>query len=79
MEDLNRRRYAVQAAEARLARAGADLELLKAGSRAKDIEVAKAEVSRAEAEVQSTRVEIERLMVRAPVAGGASACEIGIR
>jgi multidrug resistance efflux pump len=69
LEDLNRRRYAVQAAEARLARARADLQLLKAGSWANDIEVVKADVARAEAEVQLARIEIERLIVRAPVAG----------
>lgn len=69
VEELNRRRFAVQAAEARLARARADLKLLEAGSWKEDIEVAQANVARAEAEVRAARVEIERLTVRAPVAG----------
>jgi multidrug resistance efflux pump len=69
VEELNRRRYAVQAAEARLARARADLKLLEAGAWKPDIEVARADVSKAEAEVRAARVEIERLTVRAPVAG----------
>ena len=69
LEELNRRRYAVQAAEARLAGARADRQLLEAGSWKQDIEVVKADVARAEAEVKLTGVEIDRLMVRAPVAG----------
>ena len=69
VEELNQRRYAVQAAEARLARARADLKLLEAGSWKPDIEVATADVARADAEVQAARVEIDRLTVRAPVAG----------
>jgi HlyD family secretion protein len=69
VEELNRRKYAAQAAEARLARARADLKLLEAGSWREDIEVAKAEVARTEAGVKAARVEIERLTVRAPMAG----------
>ena len=76
-EELNRRRYAVQAAEARLARARADQKLLEAGSWREDIEVAKAEVARMEAGVKSARVEIERLTVRAPLA--AEILQINIR
>lgn len=68
-EDLNKRRYAVQAAEARLAQARTSLELLTAGTWKADLEVARAEVERAAAEVRGARVEIERLTVRAPVAG----------
>jgi HlyD family secretion protein len=69
VEELNRRRYAVQAAEARLARARADLRLLEAGSWKEDLEVARADMAKAEAEVGGARVEIDRLLVRAPVAG----------
>jgi HlyD family secretion protein len=68
-EDLNRRRFAMQAADARLASARASLNLLQAGSWKADIEVARAELSRAEAEVEAARVEIDRLVVRAPVSG----------
>jgi multidrug resistance efflux pump len=69
VEELNRRRYSVQAAEARLARARADLRLLQAGSWKEDLKVARADVAKAEAEVNAARVEIDRLMLRAPVAG----------
>ena len=69
VEELNRRRYAAQAAEAaRLARARADLKLLEAGP-GEDIKVARREVARTEAGVKAAQVEIERLMVRAPMAG----------
>jgi multidrug resistance efflux pump len=69
VEDLNKRRFAVNVAEARLAQAKADLSLLEAGTWRPDLEVAQAAVSRAESEVQAARVEIERLTVNAPVAG----------
>ena len=55
VEDLNKKRYAVEAAEARLARAKADLSLLEAGSWRADIDVAQAEVARADAEVRAAR------------------------
>jgi HlyD family secretion protein len=69
IDEVNRRRYAVEAAEARLTQARADLKLLEAGSWKLDIEVAIANVASAESEVQAARVEIDRLTVRAPVEG----------
>jgi HlyD family secretion protein len=69
IEDLNKRRYGVEAGGARLALAKADLKLLNAGSWRADIEVALANVAQAESEVGAARVEIERLTVRAPVEG----------
>jgi multidrug resistance efflux pump len=69
IEDVNKRRYAVEAAEARLTQAKADLKLLEAGSWKADIEVAMANVAAAEAEVKGAQVEIGRLTVRAPVEG----------
>ncbi len=69
VEDVNKWRYAVEAAQARLTQAKADLKLLEAGSWKPDIELAMADVARTEAEVDATRVEIERLTVRAPVEG----------
>ena len=58
-DQLLRRRYAVQVAEARLAQARAQLALLKAGSWKPDIEVARAEVAAAEAQLQATETDIE--------------------
>jgi HlyD family secretion protein len=69
IEDLNKRRFAVDAAEARLIQARADLSLLQAGSWKPDIDVAVANVASVEAEVKAARVEIDRLTVRAPVEG----------
>ena len=69
IEDINKRRYAVAIAQARLTRAMADFDLLKAGSWQPDIDVAKAALERSRAELGAARVDIERLTVRAPVAG----------
>ncbi|MBI4378714.1 MAG: biotin/lipoyl-binding protein [Nitrospinae bacterium] len=69
IDELNRRRYAVQAAEARLNEMKAQLMLLRAGAWKSDIEVAKAEVFSAEAQVKAAETNIERLTVRAPVDG----------
>jgi len=69
IEDVNKRRYAVAIAQARLARATADLALLKAGSWQPDIDVARAGLTRSHSELEAARVEINRLTVRAPVAG----------
>lgn len=69
IDDVIKRRYAVDAAEARLTQAKADLKLLEAGSWKPDIEVAMATVAGVEAEVKAARVEIDRLTVYAPVEG----------
>ena len=69
VEDLQRRKFAVQAQEARVAEAKAALALLKAGAWKADLEVAQAEVASAEAQLQQTETEIARLTVRAPLRG----------
>jgi multidrug resistance efflux pump len=68
-EDLERRRHDSEAARARLDEARAELALLRAGAWQADLEVARAEQASAEAQVQAMEVELERLTVRAPVAG----------
>jgi len=68
-EDLSRKRFAAQAAEARLAEAKGQLALLRAGSWKPDVDVARAEVASAEATVASTETELSRLVVRAPGKG----------
>lgn len=68
-DDLNRRRYAVQVAEARLAEAKSQLALLKAGSWKPDIEIAKADIAASEAQVKAAETEMERLTVRSPISG----------
>src|SRR6516165_3189138 len=52
-EDVQRRRLAYQAAQARLAEAEAQLALLKAGAWAPDIAVAKTEVAQAEGQLKA--------------------------
>jgi len=69
VEELNRRRYAVQAGEARLAQAKYNLELLESGAWKPDIALARAEIAKAEADVNAAAVEIDRLTIRAPVDG----------
>jgi multidrug efflux pump subunit AcrA (membrane-fusion protein) len=73
-DDIDKRRYAVQTAEARLASAearkaaaDAELKLLKAGSWEPDIAIAEAEIASAEAMVKQTGAEIERRTIKAPV------------
>jgi multidrug resistance efflux pump len=68
-EAIDRRRFAVQAARARLAEAEASLAKLQAGSWQPDIAVARAAVESARASVDAQRTEIERRIVRAPLAG----------
>ncbi|MGH9843292.1 MAG: HlyD family secretion protein [Blastocatellia bacterium] len=68
-EDLQRRRLAAKAAAARLDEAKAALALLKSGSWEPDLKIARAEVAVAEAQVKRLETDIERLTMRAPVAG----------
>ena len=68
-EDVQRRRLAYIAAQARLAEVEAQLGLLKAGAWAPDIAVAKSEVAQAEAQVKMAETNIDRLTMRAPIAG----------
>ena len=68
-EDLQRRRIAYQAAQARLNEAQSQLALLKAGAWAPDIAVAKSEVAQGEAQVKQVTTNIERLTMTAPMDG----------
>lgn len=68
-ETVRNSRFAVQAAEAKLKEAQADLSLMKAGAWAPEIAVAEAEVKSAEAQVEAVKTELDRLTVKAPVDG----------
>jgi HlyD family secretion protein len=68
-EDLQRRRQATKAAEAKLEEAKAALALLKSGSWAPDLKIARADVVTAEAQIKKLQTDIERLTMRAPSAG----------
>jgi len=68
-EDVQRRRIAYQAAQARLNEAQSQLALLKAGAWAPDIAVAKSEVAQAEAQVKQVAANLDRLTMTAPLDG----------
>jgi multidrug resistance efflux pump len=68
-EDVQRRRIAVKAGEAKLEEAKAALALLKAGSWEPDLKIARAEAAQAEAQVKRVETDIERLTIRAPGPG----------
>lgn len=64
-DEFEQRRLAWKVNEARVARAQADYERLRAGTWEPDIEVAKSELAAAEAQVRATETELDRLTVRA--------------
>src|SRR5262249_29202941 len=68
-EDVQRRRIAYKAAQARLSEAQSQLALLKAGAWAPDVAVARSEVNQAEAQVKEVTTNIERLTMTAPMEG----------
>jgi HlyD family secretion protein len=68
-EDLVQRRLAEESAEAELARAQADLDLLNAGAWEPDKAIARAKIKQMQAQITQTQTEIERCLVRAPVDG----------
>lgn len=68
-EDVQRRRIAFIAAQARLSEAQARLALLKAGAWEPDITVARSEAAQAETQVRQVGTNIERLTMTAPMDG----------
>lgn len=68
-EELSRRRFAVQGADMRLHTARAQLTQLKAGAWKPDVQIARAEITAAQAQIKAVETTLERLTIRAPVAG----------
>ena len=68
-EELLQRREATNMAAARLEAATAALALLKAGTWGRDLEVGRAEVVNAAAQVHRVEADLERLTMRAPIDG----------
>jgi HlyD family secretion protein len=68
-QEWDRRRFAARQAEARVAEARAQLDLLEAGAWKPEVDVARASVAAAEARVKAQETELERLVVRASVDG----------
>jgi multidrug resistance efflux pump len=67
--EFDKDRFAQETAKANLAQAKAELDHLLAGSWCEDIEVARAQLELAEAQVRSVETSLERLTVRAPLDG----------
>ena len=68
-QELITRREALAAAQAALDKSQADLDLLKAGSWQYDRDVVSEAIAKAEADVAKAEIELDRLVVRALVAG----------
>ena len=75
-EEYERRKRAVDAAEARVAQADASLRLMKAGTWKPDLDVARSEVQQAQAQIDRIRTDLERLQVRAPISGVILQCKV---
>jgi multidrug resistance efflux pump len=68
-QEMTRRRFAAKTAAARVEQALADLKRLEGGPWLPDLEVAKAELAAAEAQVAVTEADIDRHTIKAPMAG----------
>jgi HlyD family secretion protein len=77
-EDLQRRRLAVKAAEARLDGAKAELALLKAGTWTPDLDIGRAEVAEARRQVERVQADLARLVVTAPIDGEILQCKVHV-
>jgi len=75
-EDLQRRRLAVKAAEARLDEAKGELARLKAGTWKPDLDIARAEVEEARRQVERVEADLARLVVTAPIDGEILQCKV---
>jgi HlyD family secretion protein len=75
-EDLLRRRRGVEQAQARLAQAQSSLALLQAGAWRPDLEIARAELKQAQAQVDRTLADLARLQVTSPIDGRILQCKI---
>lgn len=68
-EDVKRRELNYEAAKARVEEEEKDLALLKAGTWKPDLQIARAEVAQASAEVRESETDLARLTMMAPVDG----------
>ncbi len=69
VEDVNQRMLTGEVADRQLAQSKTEDALLKAGAWWPDKKIAEAAVKQAEAQMEQTKTEIERSIVRAPIAG----------
>ena len=67
--DFDKDKYTYYAARAALAKAVAECERIKRGTWKEDLDVAQAAIDLAESQLESTKVDLERLTVKAPMDG----------
>ena len=67
IEEVLHRKYTAEQMEAAATQAKANLALLKAGTWAPDLQIAEADVTSAQANLDAININIERLIVRAPI------------
>jgi multidrug resistance efflux pump len=65
-EESNQRLLTVEVARNQLAQAKADYELLKAGAWEPDLAIARAQIELARQQIEQTKTDLDRLLVRAP-------------
>lgn len=68
-EEVNRRLFAYQQADAKRQQALANLNKIKAGTWGPDLEIARLEVERAKSNVDRVKTEIERTLILSPISG----------
>ncbi len=68
-EEYMTRKYAYELASAELAQTQADLAKLEAGTWCHDLKIAEYEVAAANASVEQVKIDLDRLVIRAPVDG----------
>lgn len=66
-EEINRRRYAFERAEAKLQQTEAEFDKIKAGAWQPDIEIARLEVKQAKANLQRAEANIQRTIIESPI------------
>ncbi len=66
-EEVMRRKFIFEDAEAKLQQAQADFDKIKAGAWAPDLTIAKLQVEQAKASMERVQVEIERTIIRSPI------------
>jgi len=69
VEDVRQRQLTLEQARRQMLQAKAENELLRAGAWQPDKEIARAAVAQAQAQMEQTRTELERSIVRAPIDG----------
>jgi HlyD family secretion protein len=66
-EEVNRRRYGIEFAEAKLQQAQAEFDKINAGAWLPDLEIARLQVKQAEANLQLAKANIQRTIIQSPI------------